>query len=105
MIEVVITHPDRKEKDISLHETPNNEYGIHDLCWVIYKYDTAGLYFRMPELALEVVRKEVQIASNDAMAFFASMCHTHVRGLIPSSVPVKEIERYKPGTLVRIIRG
>ena len=105
MIEVIITHPDRVEKDISLHEAPNNEYGIHDLNWAIYKYDTAGLYFRMPELALEVVRKQVQIASNAAMAFYAACCHTHVRGLIASSAPVKVIEPYKPGTLVRITRG
>lgn len=74
MIEVVITHPDRVEKNISLIETPNNEYGVNDLCWVIYKYDVAGLYFRIPALALEKARKEVATINKEELSFIAACC-------------------------------
>lgn len=103
MIEVVITYPDRKEKQITLYDSPTNEYNVPDLSWMFHRYDEAGRYFRMPELALEKTHQIIDNQYRSELEFIKTVCHTNVRGLLPFTP--KYIEPYKVGSTVRIIKG
>jgi len=89
---------------VVLHEIPTNEYGVNDLHWLIYKYDYAGRYFHMPELAADRNQIETDKKYREATHTVSTTCHTNVRGLLPSTAPPQKIETHRVGTVVRIIR-